>query len=193
MNFSDFFIRRPVGTILISIGILLVGIVAYRLLPVASLPSVDIPTIRVSASRPGADPATMAASVAAPLERRLGEIAGVTEITSVSSPRSAQLRIARGGVRLAHPRQGDASGAGRGQPAVGDVHRGNLTAHGRGEPTPILPKTPAGGWRWASRAASSLYTCAARFRQSERCQAAGGQGGCKASSAPFPSPSPALG
>ncbi len=53
MNFSDFFIRRPVGTILISIGILLVGIVAYRLLPVASLPSVDIPTIRVSASRPG--------------------------------------------------------------------------------------------------------------------------------------------
>ena len=52
MNFSDVFIRRPVGTILISIGILLVGIVAYRQLPVASLPSVDIPTIRVSASRP---------------------------------------------------------------------------------------------------------------------------------------------
>jgi multidrug efflux pump len=93
MNFSDVFIRRPVGTILISIGILLVGIVAYRMLPVASLPSVDIPTIRVSASRPGADPATMAASVAAPLERRLGEIAGVTEITSVSSLGTSMITI----------------------------------------------------------------------------------------------------
>ncbi len=93
MNFSDVFIRRPVGTILISIGILLVGIVAYRMLPVASLPSVDIPTIRVSASRPGADPTTMAASVAAPLERRLGEIAGVTEITSVSSLGTSMITI----------------------------------------------------------------------------------------------------
>ncbi|GAC1327791.1 MAG: efflux RND transporter permease subunit [Beijerinckiaceae bacterium] len=93
MNFSDVFIKRPVGTILISIGILLVGIVAYRLLPVASLPSIDIPTIRVSASRPGADPATMAKSVAAPLERRLGEIAGVTEITSVSSLGSSMITI----------------------------------------------------------------------------------------------------
>ena len=93
MNFSDVFIRRPVGTILISLGILLVGIVAYRLLPVASLPSVDIPTIRVSASRPGADPATMAKSVAAPLERRLGEIAGVTEITSVISLGSSMITI----------------------------------------------------------------------------------------------------
>src|SRR3954469_8958630 len=93
MNLSDVFIRRPVGTILISIGILLVGIVAYRLLPVASLPSVDIPTIRVTASRPGADPVTMAATVAAPLERRLGEIAGVTEITSVSSLRSGRVPV----------------------------------------------------------------------------------------------------
>jgi multidrug efflux pump len=93
MNFSDVFIRRPVGTILISIGILLVGIVAYRMLPVASLPSVDIPTIRVSASRPGADPATMAKSVAAPLERRLGEISGVTEITSVSSLGTSMITI----------------------------------------------------------------------------------------------------
>src|SRR4030088_1960974 len=93
MNFSDVFIRRPVGTILISIGILLVGIVAYRLLPVASLPSVDIPTIRVSASRPGADPATMAKSVAAPLERRLGEIAGVNEMTSISTLGSANVTL----------------------------------------------------------------------------------------------------
>jgi hydrophobe/amphiphile efflux-1 (HAE1) family protein len=85
MNFSYPFIWRPIGTTLLAVGLFLVGLVAYSFLPVASLPTVDFPTIRVSASRPGADPATMAATVAAPLERRLGEIAGVTEITSVSS------------------------------------------------------------------------------------------------------------
>lgn len=82
---SDIFILRPVGTTLMAIGLFLIGAVAYVFLPVASLPSVDFPTIRVFASRPGADPATMAGSVAAPLERRLGSIAGVTEITSSSS------------------------------------------------------------------------------------------------------------
>ena len=76
MNFSYPFILRPVGTTLLAIGLLLVGIVAYRFLPVASMPTVEFPTIRVSASRPGADPATMAATVAAPLERRLGDDRG---------------------------------------------------------------------------------------------------------------------
>ena len=85
MNFSLPFIQRPVGTTLIAIGLFLVGAVAYSFLPVASLPTVDFPTIRVFANRPGADPMTMAATVAAPLERRLGEIPGVTELTSVSS------------------------------------------------------------------------------------------------------------
>ena len=85
MNFSRPFIERPIGTTLLAIGLLLLGFVAYRFLPVASLPSVEFPTIRVNASLPGADPETMAAPVAAPLERRLGEIAGVTEITSTSS------------------------------------------------------------------------------------------------------------
>ena len=77
MNFSELFIRRPIGTTLIAIGLFLVGAVAYQLLPVASMPTVDFPTISVSANRPGADPETMAATVAAPLERRLGEIPGV--------------------------------------------------------------------------------------------------------------------
>ncbi|HEY0181706.1 MAG TPA: efflux RND transporter permease subunit [Rhodopila sp.] len=85
MGFSAVFIARPVATILLSIGLMLSGLVAYRFLPVAALPSVDIPTIVVFAARPGADPETMANSIAAPLERRIGEIAGVTEITSVSS------------------------------------------------------------------------------------------------------------
>ncbi len=85
MNLSAPFIRRSVASTLLSIGLLLIGFVSYRALPVASLPAVDLPTIRVSASRPGADPETMASSVAAPLERRLGAIAGVTEISSTSS------------------------------------------------------------------------------------------------------------
>ena len=85
MNFSYPFIRRPIGTTLLAIGLFLVGAVAYGFLPVASLPSVDFPTIFVTANRPGADPNIMAATVAAPLERRLGEISGVTELTSVSS------------------------------------------------------------------------------------------------------------
>ncbi len=85
MGFSAPFIVRPVATILLSLGLLLSGIVAYRFLPISALPSVDIPTIVVIAARPGADPETMANSVAAPLERRLGEISGVTEITSTNS------------------------------------------------------------------------------------------------------------
>ena len=93
MNPSEPFIRRPVATTLMAIGLFLVGAVAYTFLPVASMPSVDLPTIRVSASRPGADPATMASTVAAPLERRLGEIAGVTDITSTSSLGSASISV----------------------------------------------------------------------------------------------------
>ena len=85
MNVSTLFILRPVATILLSIALMLGGVVAYRFLPVAAMPSVDIPTIVVFAARPGADPDTIANSVAAPLERRLGEIAGVTEITSTSA------------------------------------------------------------------------------------------------------------
>jgi multidrug efflux pump len=75
MNVSYPFIRRPIGTTLVAIGLFLVGAVAYRFLPVASVPAVELPTISVSVNRPGADPETMAATIAAPLERRLGEIA----------------------------------------------------------------------------------------------------------------------
>ena len=85
MGFSSFFIFRPVAAILLSIGLFLAGGIAYRFLPVSALPSVDIPVIVVFAFRPGADPETIANSIAAPLERRLGAIAGVTELTSISS------------------------------------------------------------------------------------------------------------
>src|SRR5882724_4414113 len=85
MNISEPFIRRPVGTSLLAGGLFMVGVVAYRFLPVAAIPRVDFPVIAVSASLPGADPATVASSVAAPLERRLGQISGVSEMTSVST------------------------------------------------------------------------------------------------------------
>jgi multidrug efflux pump len=84
-SFSEPFILRPVGTILLAIGLFLAGVVAYLSLPVASVPNIDFPVIRVSASRPGADPTVMATTVAAPLERRLGEISGVNQMTSTST------------------------------------------------------------------------------------------------------------
>ena len=84
MSISEPFIRRPVATTLLSCSLLLAGAVAYRFLPVASLPSVEFPVIQVQAILPGASPETMASSVATPLERQFGRIAGVTEMTSSS-------------------------------------------------------------------------------------------------------------
>lgn len=85
MNFSAPFIDRPVATTLLTLGLVLLGAAALPLLPVSPLPRVDIPTIKVSASLPGASPETMAAAVTAPLERSLGRIAGITEMTSSSA------------------------------------------------------------------------------------------------------------
>ena len=85
MNISAPFIRRPVATTLLTVALALAGALAFGLLPVAPLPQVDFPTIQVSAALPGASPETMATSVAAPLERQFGRIAGVTEMTSTSN------------------------------------------------------------------------------------------------------------
>ena len=85
MNISELFIRRPIATSLLALAILLAGLTAYTLLPVAPLPQIDLPTISVSASLPGASPETMASGVATPLERRFGRIAGIAEMTSSSS------------------------------------------------------------------------------------------------------------
>jgi len=93
MNISKPFIDRPVATTLLTIGIALAGAVAFRLLPVSPLPQVDFPTISVQASLPGASPETMAATVATPLERALGRIAGVTEMTSSSALGSTRITL----------------------------------------------------------------------------------------------------
>ncbi|MBV8046415.1 MAG: multidrug efflux RND transporter permease subunit [Paludibacterium sp.] len=93
MNLSAPFIRRPVGTALLTLAILLAGWLAFILLPVSPLPQVDYPTISVSAKLPGASPETMASSVATPLERSLGRIAGVTELTSNSALGSTRITL----------------------------------------------------------------------------------------------------
>jgi multidrug efflux pump len=93
MIISAPFITRPVATTLLSLGVLLAGFLAFYLLPVAPLPQIDIPTISVTASLPGASPETMASSVATPLERSLGSIAGVTEMTSTNTQGSTRVTL----------------------------------------------------------------------------------------------------
>ena len=93
MNLSEPFVRRPIATVLLTVGMALAGIGAFFVLPVSPLPQVDYPTISVSASLPGASPETMATSVATPLERRLGVIAGVNEITSSSGSGSTRVSL----------------------------------------------------------------------------------------------------
>lgn len=93
MNLSEPFVRRPVATVLLTIGMALAGIGAFFMLPVSPLPQVDFPVISVSASVPGASPDTMASSVATPLERRLGVISGVNEMTSSSGNGSTRINL----------------------------------------------------------------------------------------------------
>ena len=93
MNLSEPFVRRPIATVLLTLGIALAGIGAFFVLPVSPLPQVDFPTISVSASLPGASPDTMASSVATPLERRLGVISGVNEMTSSSRNGSTRISL----------------------------------------------------------------------------------------------------
>jgi len=93
MSLPELFIRRPVMTTLVMSGILLFGIVGFEQLPVSDLPSVDYPTIQVSASLPGANPETVASAIATPLEKQFSTIAGVDNMSSVSSQGGAQITI----------------------------------------------------------------------------------------------------
>src|SRR5256885_6607425 len=127
-NFSAPFIRRPVATSLITRGILLSGIVAFRFLPVAPLPQVDFPTISVGANLPGASPETMASAVATPLERQLGRIAGVTQMTSSSGLGST-------GITLQFDLNRDINAAARDVQAAINAARSQLPADLPGQPT----------------------------------------------------------
>ena len=128
MNLSQPFVRRPIGTVLLTVGVALAGIGAFFVLPVSPLPQVDFPTISVSASLPGASPDTMATSVATPLERHLGTISGVTEMTS-----SSQVGQAR--VTLQFELSKDIDGAAREVQAAINASRVDLPATLRSNPT----------------------------------------------------------
>jgi multidrug efflux pump len=128
MNISAPFIARPVATVLLTIGLLLAGVVAFLHLPVSPLPQVDFPTISVQASLPGASPETMAATVATPLERALGRIAGVTEMTSSSSLGSTR-------VVLQFDLSRDINGAARDVQAAINAARNTLPTGLPGTPT----------------------------------------------------------
>src|ERR1700759_1677214 len=93
MNISDPFIERPIATALVMVGLLVAGLVAYPLLPVAALPNINYPTVTVTAQLPGADPQTMGATVASPLELQFGEIPGLTQMTSSSAVGYTQIPL----------------------------------------------------------------------------------------------------
>ncbi len=128
MNISAPFIARPVATTLLTIGIALAGAVAFSLLPVASLPKTDFPAISVSGQIPGASPEVMATSVATPLERHLGQIADVTEMTSTSSVNSTNIQLVFGLDR-------DIDGAARDVQAAIVAARVDLPSNLRSNPT----------------------------------------------------------
>src|ERR1700760_1884436 len=128
MNFSGIFIARPVATTLLTIGIAFAGILAFLRLSVAPLPQVDFPTLMIQASMSGASPEVMAATVAAPLERHLGFIADVSEMTSRSSLGSTQITL-----QFALNR--DIDGAARDVEAAINAARADLPTNLRSNPT----------------------------------------------------------
>jgi multidrug efflux pump len=128
MTLSEVFIKRPVATILLTLGVVLLGTVAFFLLPVSPLPQVDFPFILVSASMPGASPETMATSVATPLERHLGQIADVSDMTSQSSLGQTRIVLQFGLSR-------DIDGAARDVQAAINAARVDLPASLRSNPT----------------------------------------------------------
>ncbi len=128
MNFSQIFIHRKIATTLLALGLGLAGLVAYFLLPVAPYPNIDIPTIAISANMPGASPETMSTSVATPLERHLGAIAGVTEMTSRSNINSTR-------IVMQFDINRDIDGAARDVQAAISAARADLPAALRSNPT----------------------------------------------------------
>ena len=128
MSVSSPFIRRPVGTSLLTLGVLLAGILAFQFLPVAPLPQVEFPVISVGASLPGASPETMASAVATPLERQFGRIAGINQMTSTS-------QIGSTGITLQFDLNRNIDAAGRDVQAAINAARSQLPSYMPGNPT----------------------------------------------------------
>src|SRR5271155_3535171 len=122
MNISAPFIKRPIGTSLLTLALLMSGTLAFTRLPVAPLPQVEFPVIQVSAKLPGASPETMASSVATPLERMFGRIAGINQMTSVS-------QLGNTNVAMQFDLDRDVDAAGRDVQAAINAARGQLPAN----------------------------------------------------------------
>src|SRR5271155_797469 len=137
MNISTPFIKRPIGTSLLSIALLLSGALAFNFLPVAPLPQVEFPVIQVNASLPGASPETMASAVATPLERQFGRIAGITQMTSSS-------QLGSTGISLQFDLNRNIDGAARDVQAAINAARSQLPANLPGNPT-YRKANPAAG------------------------------------------------
>src|SRR5499425_2935894 len=128
MNISAPFIRRPIGTSLLALAVLLAGILSFQFLPVAPLPQVEFPVIQVGASLPGASPETMASAVATPLERQFGRIAGVNQMTSTS-------QIGSTNIALQFDLDRNIDAAGRDVQAAINAARSQLPSYMPGNPT----------------------------------------------------------
>src|SRR5882757_3774629 len=127
MNISAPFIRRPIGTSLLAIAVLMAGVLAFNFLPVAPLPQVEFPVIQVQAGLPGASPETMASAVATPLERQFGRIAGINQMTSSSQLGSTS-------IALQFDLNRDIDAAGRDVQAAINASRSQLPANLPGNP-----------------------------------------------------------
>src|SRR6266550_2202325 len=128
MNISAPFIKRPIGTSLLAVAVLMAGALAFNFLPVAPLPQVEFPVIQVQAGLPGASPETMASAVATPLERQFGRIAGVNQMTSTS-------QIGSTGIVLQFDLNRNIDAAGRDVQAAINAARSQLPANLPGNPT----------------------------------------------------------
>src|SRR5450755_2542090 len=143
MNISAPFIKRPVGTSLLAVALLMAGTLAFNFLPVAPLPQVEFPVISVGAGLPGASPETMASSVATPLERMFGRIAGINQMTSVS-------QLGNTNITMQFDLDRDVAAAGRDVQAAINAARGQLPAN--------LPTNP--NWRKVNPAESEILDLA---------------------------------
>ena len=146
MNISAPFIRRPVATSLLSVGLFLFGALAFPFLPLATLPEVEYPTITVRANLPGASPETMATAVATPLERMFGRIAGITEMTSLS-------QLGGTNITMQFDLDRNVDGAARDVQAAINAARGQLPAN--------LPTNPT--WRKINPAGIDIVSICADF------------------------------
>src|SRR5499427_5614424 len=183
MNISAPFIKRPIGTSLLAAALLLSGALAFNFLPVAPLPQVEFPVIQVSAGLPGASPETMASSVATPLERQFGRIAGITEMTSSSNLGSTS-------IVLQFDLSRDIDAAGRDVQAAINAARSQLPANLPNNPTyrkvnpadaPILILSLASDTFDRAR----IYDAASSFLQKKRAES-GGVGRVIAGGGAFP-------